>query len=290
MATKKEAAPKKTSAAKANKESAPKKEAEKKSAAEEKPANDNAFPQWLPGAMLIVAVILIGAVLLFLNMGSLSKSAIERIASHTLKVPVTIGSLDFSLEEKRATLSGLKIGNPAGFKNRHALTADVIDVALESVSEQRVVFRHIIVNGAQVFLEVEPSGTNLSAIHKSMDLKAPPQAESIEAKKPMKVVVRDLQINNAKLLSSSSLVQKDLEPIEMPDIGMSIGKDGDGVISSRAIGEVLTAVARVATYEAGRSGYLEGLSVEQIKQMKGELGIDGMMNSIRNQFQKVFGR
>lgn len=255
---------------------AAKKTAKKKTAAKAEETKKN--KTMIAG--IVSVVVIIGVVLLVMNAGGMAKRAIEKVASHTLGVPVHIASLDISLQEKQVVVGGLKISNPEGYKNAHALTIETIDIAASDITKELLSFNNIIVSGTDLYLEVTENGTNFTDLRKKVDTKA--SAEEKAAGDPAKVIIDLLRIENARVHPSVTLAGGDMQTMTLRDIELrNIGRKSNGVLASEAIGEVLDEVVQVATEASMEQGFLKGLSSESME----DLGLSsGLFDKVRGIF------
>lgn len=226
-----------------------------------------------PVITILASLIVIAAIVLYMNMGSIAKAAVEKVATDTLGVKVTISALDINPVEKKVTVRGLKVVNPPGFRKEHALTVDHIGIAAESLSRELLVFRQIDVLGTSVNLEVTAKDTNLTALQKNVNRNASSQ-KAAQGDKVVKVIIRELIMNNTMLNPSATLVSGDPQPVNISSIRITgIGEKQNGVIASEAIMQVLERVSQVSFHVATQSGFLEGLSPEAVAGMRSQLGM-----------------
>jgi hypothetical protein len=212
----------------------------------------------------ILFVLLIAAgIFLYLNFGNLAKNAAERIATNALGVNVSISSLNISLKEKKAVLSGLKISNPPGYKKSHAITADRLNIGLNTASKELIDFNDISVDGVVVNLEVNEKGSNLNDLKKLASQKK--QKESVGSKQ-VRVIVRKMVINTSTLNPSLTLLDREVASIKIPAVNLSgIGSKDNGVLAQEAVGQILVKYLGVAEREAGQAGMLSSGAVKDIK-------------------------
>ncbi len=83
---------------------------------------------------IVGAFVLVGIVVVLMNMGSMVKATVEKIASDTLGVPVTLATLDIKPVEMSIIATGLNVGNPQGFTRPFSFTAGKISIMAESFS------------------------------------------------------------------------------------------------------------------------------------------------------------
>lgn len=229
--------------------------------------------RFIPVVAVLAGLIVIAAAVLYMNMGSIAKAAVEKVAADTLGVKVTIAALDINPVEKKVTVRGLKIGNPPGFRNDHALTVDHVGIAAESLNRDLLVFRQIEVLGANVNLEVTAKDTNLTALQKNVNRNASAQ-KAAQGEKVVKVIIRELLLNNTTLNPSATLIAGDPQSVNISSIRITgIGEKQNGVIASEAIVQVLERISQVSFQIAGQSGFLGGLSPEAVAGMRSQLGM-----------------
>jgi len=228
----------------------------------------------IPVIAILAGLIVIAAIVLYMNMGSIAKAAVEKVATDTLGVKVTIAALDINPVEKRVTVRGLKVSNPPGFRKDHALTVDHIGIAAESLNRELLVFRQIEVLGANVNMEVTEKDTNLTALQKNANRNASSRKAAQQGEKVVKVIIRELLLNNTTLNPSATLAAGDMRPVNISSIRITgIGEKQNGVIASEAIVQVLERVSQVSFQIAVQSGFLEGLSPEAVAGMRSQLGM-----------------
>lgn len=249
--------------------------------------------------IVVLLAVLGGGFWLYQNFGNIAKAQTEKIASKTLGVPVKIGSLDISFKEKEIVLGGLEIANPPGFKNNQILNVKMIKVAADSLSDKTLVFNEIVIDGTAINLEVTQNGTNFTALQKLMAAqKAAPQKTDTSAKKesaaaapadPYKVIIKRLLINNATLTPHSTLTKSNMDTFIMPDISMSsIGVREGGVSASEAVRIVTANLSDAVLKTALKSGYMEGMSKEMLKDIKMQYDLSGaVVDKVKSDFQKA---
>ncbi len=232
----------------------------------------------------LAMIILIAGVFLYLNFGNLAKNAAERIASNALGVNVSISSLSFSLKEKKATLSGIRISNPPGFKKSHIITADNIQIGFNTASRQLIDFKRIDVNGTVINLEVTEKGTNLQALKNLAGKKK--QKESVGSEQ-VRVIVRNMVINESTINPSVTLLNRDVGSIKLPPVRVSgIGQNSSGALAKDAVSQIIVQYLRAAERQAGSQGLLSGAANAVVDEVKG--AVDGAVDDVKNNLKGLF--
>ena len=249
----------------------------------------------------ILKIVSIGFVLVcivggyvFFNMNSLAKDMIERLGTQALGVAVHVDTLDINLPDKSATLTGLKIANPQGFTDANALSVESINVALESVSSELIVFKAINVNGTNVNLEVRETGTNLMAIKqgmaasksveqkKSQDVASKASSQKEKSASQLKVIIKRFSMTKAQMMPRITLIKDaNLSPVTVPDIILTdIGKKENGVLVREAIVQIWTHVSERLSKAASQAGFYKGLPDKILKSIK-----DGNFKALGDQLK-----
>ncbi len=223
-------------------------------------------------ALLLVA----GGAYLYMNMDAIAKQITEKVSSNALGVPVHVGKMNISLEDKKIVVSNINITNPKGYKKPNAITINKIEVAGESFSKELLVFSRIIVDGTNVNLEVGNKGSNLGDLknniggEKASTAKYPEKKEKPKDSKKIskgkgediKVVVKKFSLTSAKLNPSVELLGGDIASVTVPDINLhGIGKKENGILAEEAIAQIMDAVLRKFNSYANSAGFLKGISL-----------------------------
>lgn len=214
---------------------------------------------------LAMAMLFGGGVYLLMNMNIIAKNYIEREASKTLGVEVTMGGLDITLQDRTAKVTNLVIGNPEGFEKDYAVKIKDINVVLGMASNQLVEFKDIDVGNAEVNLEVKENITNLAAIRNRVQ-KAPPGDATAEA---IKVIIDKLTLSQAQIHPGKVLfTEEDLNPILVPDIILTgVGEKENGILVQDAVGQIWLHIAQKLDKAALEQGLLQGMDEQALNDM-----------------------
>ena len=160
--------------------------------------------------IVIAALLIVGAIALYLLVGNLDKilkGAIEGAGSELLGVPVTVASVELDLKSGMGQISGITIANPVGYKAANAFRMDTIRLGLDlsSLRKQPIVIRELNIQSPTVDLEVnEQGGSNMQTLLDNIkqnsaktDEKAAeeqPSQEETDTKEPVKLSFTKLAI------------------------------------------------------------------------------------------------
>lgn len=227
-------------------------------------------------ALLVVLVLVVGALLYYVD--SMAKQAIEYGGSEALGVATTLEQVNISLLGGTASLTGLDIANPSGFKQKTflGLGSGEFAVSLGSLTGDTVIipkvrFADILVNLEQKNKQnnIEPIMNRVKVMSGSGTSAAKPAASSTDGGK--KFILEYLAIENVKvnavleLLGQSTDVNMLLPKIELRDLG----KDKGGMPMPELVQKVVQAILDAVAQSSGR------LSPDLAKLLKGQLaGLD----------------
>ncbi len=206
--------------------------------------------------LIILAVLFAAGAYIYMNLGGFITRTAEQIASDALGVKVNIGSIDVSLSNKKVTVSGIKIGNPPGYRKAHAITAESIDIGLNTASKELIDFKDIRVKGSVVNLEVNEKGMNLTDLKNLANKKE--QKESVGSEQ-IRVIIEHMAIEASTINTSITMLDRDIAPITLPAISFNnIGKGGS-VTAGDAIEQVVTKYLSAVQNAARQQGLLNGV-------------------------------
>jgi len=222
------------------------------------------------------ALVFGGGIYLLSQINNLAKPLTERIASDVLGVSVTIGEMDIRLKERRVYVRNIDIANPDGFSNPHAIEIDTVTVALAAIAQDSVDIEDVSVDGTDIYMEVKPSGTNLSVLQNN--LKRSKGDGPVES--TIKVIIKRFKLDGATLHPSVTLLSnKTLDPVKLsPVVLTNIGSGDNGVLARDAMAQIMGPILRDAAQKAADSGFYKGLSADKLK----EIGI-GEFDQIKSQ-------
>ncbi len=105
------------------------------------------------GGIVVIVVVIVAGVFLF--SGDIIKTAVEEMGPKLTKSEVKLAKVDLSLTSGQASLSGLKIGNPSGFKTSHAFKLDNISVKIDTgtITKDTIIINEILINAPEVIAE-----------------------------------------------------------------------------------------------------------------------------------------
>jgi len=249
--------------------------------------------------LVIVVVVVAGA---FFYVDSIAKKAIEQGGEMALGVSTNLEKVHISLFSGEASLNGLQVANPSGFKAQTfmGLGQGNVAVSLGSLMGDTVKIPQVKLSNIRVNLEQKGKKNNVDPIlarAKSMAGQKGKAAPQSSAKAGKKFIVEyflldDVQINaSLDMLGQATSVNLVLPKIELRNLGAAeqglpmpelIQKVVQAVLSvaQSSSGQLSPALAKLL---AGELGGLDNIKTEVIGQAKAQ--VEGKVKELQQQVQ-----
>jgi CBS domain-containing protein len=202
--------------------------------------------------ILVIAAVMVTA--LFLD--KIVKKGVETVGPQIVKVSVNLDEVHIGLVTGSATVKGLVIGNPTGYKTPNAIRVGTAAIGVDplSIFSDKIVVHTVVVESPEITFEGGLGGNNLSTIMDNVNAGgkagAAASAKAAPAKPAKKIEVDDLLITGAKVhVSLTEPVAKEMT-LTLPDIHLTdLGKGAGGITATDLTRSVLGAIT-AATIKA----------------------------------------
>lgn len=235
--------------------------------------------------LLIVVAAVAGVIIVGFFLGDIVKAGMETVGPKVTKVSIKVDSVGVSLLSGSASIKGLVVGNPEGFKAPQAISLGEASVSLApmSVLSDKIVVRSVRVIAPDITIEgnLLNGNNNLSKIQANVNeftkSSGPTTSTTTSSgnKPAKKIEVDDFLISGAKVHYGATT-------LPLPDIHLTdLGKSEDGItaadLTKRILSEVtadsLKAVANGAANLGKDIGQDAGKSVnEGVNKIKKGIG------------------
>lgn len=212
-------------------------------------------------------------------------SAIRRYGSQITGVPVSLSGVHVTIADGRAILHGLVVGNPEGFKTKHALSFGEINMTLDISSLMMGVIRikELTLIKPEVTYEYASVGSNLDLLQHSIERSIARQRgnskKSQDSESEKKLVIEHLYIKNGTVNVSAEVLNGDALSAPIPDLHLQdIGKKSNGTTAGEAMRQILGAVIQ----QVGTSVASLGLNTVSKTIRK---GVDAATQTIKDIFK-----
>lgn len=193
-------------------------------------------------ALAVVALALLAAagaaVWVWLSLDWIAKRAIEKYGTEILQAEVTVDSVKLSPATGRGEITGLKVGNPKGFRAPHAATVGRIEIEFDAAALAAAVptLRHVTVRSPSITCEPGPNGGNFSVLKRNLARNA--ERKIGTDKEGPRLVVERLSIRDGRVAyapqvaSGKAVIGFDLPAVELTGIGRKSGGATPGQLAT----------------------------------------------------------
>lgn len=208
----------------------------------------------LLGLLGAVLIIVAGAAFwLFNSLDALVQAGIEKFGPEVTQVSVKVGSVRLDPVNGEGEISGLRLGNPKGFKTESALKVGTIRLRMDptSIAGDVVLIHEVIIQSPDVTYESGAAGNNLETIQKNIESYVArfSGARKDDAAPKKKLIIENLYIRDARVNVNTALTsvvtagQTVSSPV--PDLHLrDIGKREGGASPGEAMKQVWAALMR----------------------------------------------
>ena len=194
--------------------------------------------------VLIVGISLFGA--------GMIKAAVEKTASSTLGVPVTVKSINLSIMRGQVEIKGLVVKNPPGYANETLLELGdgVINLDIGSLMRGDTIKIQLInLNDTKLTIEQKGLTNNLNEIldkmpkeEKSATPKTEKPGKNLTVNK-LEIINTDVRVKLLPIPGKSDTVSLKLDPIVMENLGTD-KKLSTAALVSKVMGVLATSIAK----------------------------------------------
>jgi uncharacterized protein involved in outer membrane biogenesis len=198
-------------------------------------------------------------------LGPMIATAIRILGPDIMGVAIQLDKVELTPFERSMVTHGLVVGNPKGYHTDHAISlAEMrVTVQLRSVFDDLIVIKHVRVEKPDIVYELGMGESNLDAIQRQVDTHvneelgggAQGSKDSSFPKKSheKKVIIRELEIKDAKTHVSAKLLQGKNVTVPLPDMRIhDIGLKSDGATLGEVVKEVLGALTEGIVSAVGK--------------------------------------
>ena len=209
----------------------------------------------LLGIAVLVLLGIAGSVWwLYSSLDSQVASAIRTYGPEITGVPVTLSSVNIVLADGTATLRGLVVGNPRGFKTAHALSLGEISMTLDlgSLTTDVILIKEISIIKPDVTYEYALGGSNLDLLQRNIERYVAEhlggKSESKDTGPGKKLVIENVYIKKGTANVSAEVLHGKAMAVPLPDLRLKdIGKKSNGATAGEAMKQILGTLTQSVT-------------------------------------------
>jgi hypothetical protein len=225
---------------------------------------------WIVVTLVLVGIV-VGAIVVATSIDGIVKKGAETFGPQITKVSVNLESVHIVLFTGSATVTGLVVGNPEGYKMPQAISVGLAEVGVNpfSILSDKIIIRTFHVISPEITFEGGLSGNNLGKIMENVNAATKTGGKSstnAAASQPAKKIeVDDFLITGAKVhVRLTDLGGREMT-LSLPDIHLTdLGKDDDGLTTAELTRVVLKTITTATIKAVSASATDLGKSVETV--------------------------
>lgn len=228
----------------------------------------------LLGAVLIIVA---GAAFwLFNSLDALVQAGIEKFGPEVTQVSVKVGGVRLDPANGEGEITGLRLGNPKGFKTEAALKVGTIRLRMDptSVAKDVVLIHEVIIQSPDVTYESGAAGNNLETIQKNIEsyvaqFSSGKKDDSASKKKLVieNLYIRDAHVNVNTALTLGKTVSSPVPDLHLRDIGKREGGASPGEVMKQVWGALMRSTGNVVSKIGGAISDGAKSAVEGVKKL-----------------------
>ena len=248
------------------------------------PASQRTVASTMKKALVVLAFgALVAAVALYIGityfLGSVVKAGVNSFGPKLTQTKVVLEGANLSPLTGTGTLSGLSVGNPAGWSDGNAFSLGQVhlDVDPMSLFGDHVVINEITIDAPVFNYETKIVSSNIKDLLKNIEAftGSGGQEPATKEGKPIKFVVKKFRLTNAKatLGVGPAALPVPLPPVSLDNIGVAKGgitpDELTREIMSSVLGSIVNGTANALTQVGGTAG---AASLEKTKEAAKQAG------------------
>ncbi|MEX1035146.1 MAG: hypothetical protein WDZ54_04275 [Sneathiella sp.] len=205
----------------------------------------------------IVLLFCVAIAVVYVSIGSVITSTIEKYGSAMTQTAVTLTEADFSPTTGEATLVNLKVESPVPFVSQPSLLAPRIDIQIDphSIGKETVIIKRLKIEAPEITYEITKSSDNLRTIRERIeDAVAAEKSGPFppDRKGPVKrFIINDLYIINGVVIVQAENLTGNRETALLEDLHLeNLGQEENGLEPAALIERIYTSILQATTLAA----------------------------------------
>jgi uncharacterized protein involved in outer membrane biogenesis len=235
--------------------------------------------------LVILGVLAALAVAAFISLqfflGSIVKTGVNNFAPKLTQTKVVLAGASISPLSGSGTLTGLTVGNPAGWTSDKAFYLGKVHIDLKpfSILGDHIVINEIVIDQPEFVYETKIVASNIGDLMKNIEAAtgssasgAGKTAEPAKNGKPIKFEVKHFRLQNGKVTIGlgAAAIPLPMPPIELNDLGTKEGGITANQLAFAIMRSVTTGVVTATVQSAGQLGGTMGAAAGDAVKKTGE--------------------
>jgi hypothetical protein len=249
--------------------------------------------------VVLVVALLVAGLVLSSQLGGIVKRGAEAALPPLTGTTVEIGSVSLRPLSGGGSVSGIRIGNPEGFKTDAAFRLDgaSLGVDLGSLTSETIIVRKIDIEGGEVTFEYALGArkSNLTAIQENIEAAVGPSGDTgADDASQTKVIIERFRLAGSSVRVSSTLAGGKAVTIPLPTIELTeIGRKSSGVTAAEAAQQIFAAIGAKVREAVAQSGKVKDILDEQVLERVRDFNPEGLKDAggaVKDKVLNIFNR
>lgn len=239
------------------------------------------------GGLTLLVLAVAGFITAQFFLGNIIKAGVNKFGPTMTQTKVELAGAKLSPFSGQGTLTGLVVGNPAGWSNNDAIRLGSVHINMEpgSVMKDHIVINEIVIDGPEFLYETKLVASNIGDILKNVEaaMGGNKAAEPQKDGKPIKMVIKKFTLRNGKVTLGvgAAALPLPMPPVEITDIGTKEGGITPAGVMFAVLRSVTTSVVAATTQALGKLGGTTGAATAEGVKQVGE-AIKGLFGGAKN--------
>jgi hypothetical protein len=250
---------------------------------------------WWSVVIALLVLVLAGTFIASAFLGDIVKKGIETAGPNITRVSIQLDEVQLSLLSGLASMKGLVVGNPDGYRSPQAIRAGTIAVGLNplSVLSDKIVLRSVYLESPEITFEGGLGGNNLSQIMANINASSKTGGAAAtniaaSAQSSKKFEVDDLLITGAKVHVRLTDLNARETTLDLPTIHLTdLGKNEEGITASDLSRSVLNAILSATLKAISHDSQDLGKDAQILLQSSGKRMDPATSNLIQGVFKSL---
>jgi hypothetical protein len=225
--------------------------------------------------LVLLVLVLVAYVTAQYFLGSIVEAGVNRAGPKLTQSNVVLEDAKISPLSGTGTLTGLSVGNPAGWSEGRAIYLGKMHLDVEPTSflGDAIVVNDLTIDQPEFVYETRLVSSNIGDLMKNIEaaLGAKPDPQDKEAE-PRKIIVKHFRLQNAKVTigMGTAALPLTLPPLELSDLGVKEGGLTPSQLAFAIMKEVTPEIVAATTKAAGSIGGTMGAAAGEAVKKAGE--------------------
>jgi AsmA family len=237
--------------------------------------------------LVLVLIIIVVGIVIYTHLDGIIKSVVQTQATDSLNLTTTLDSAHLALFGGSLTLNDLQVASPQGYKAEHMVGFDKLHVAVNysQLRKDPIHIQTITIDNPKLVIEQQNGKLNFKAAMDQMPKTPPssakPTGEDRAEGQPIRVIIDQLDINNAEVTLQGLPGLNQEMKVPVPSISLKDIGNGDGSQNGAAVKDVVMEVINALAAKASDSKNLSGIAQNLLKS-----NVENLTNQLNGQISQ----